>query len=79
MSSSAVWTSDIRSFKFHSFDDKQRPARRGKDDRFGDRQDRPRTRFTENDRRGKDSRGGKGGSKGGKRNPFKTYDAESED
>ena len=32
---------DIRSFKFHSFDDKQRPARRGKDDRFGDRQDRP--------------------------------------
>lgn len=70
---------DIRSFKFHSFDDKQRPARRGKDDRFGDRQDRPRTRFTENDRRGKYSRGGKGGSKGGKRNPFKTYDAESED
>ena len=51
----------------------------GKDDRFGDRQDRPRTRFTDSDRRGKDSRGGKGGSKGGKRNPFKTYDAETED
>lgn len=68
---------DIRSFKFHSFDDGQRQTRRGRDDRFEERRDRSSRKFGDADRRGKEGRGGKFGGKGAKRNSFKKSGADN--